>query len=279
MCRLLGYVSDRPVPAGDAIGTAEVQAFAALARVHCDGWGAAWVERLGAAPQVRTSERGAERDPAFVDQHSGHPAAAGLLHLRWATLGLAVAPENTHPFLADGIAFAHNGSLAPGIVNALLDPQYRAGLRGDTDSERYFALIRQLRASSPDLPAAVRQAVGVLAPHVPRASLNALLLDPIYLVAVHASARSALPPEDTELCRAAGLPQDHLDDYFALRIRRTSAGVQIGSTGFGQAGWEPLPPNSVTTVRLADLSVSINPARPSRRRGRLIPVSSNGYRA
>jgi predicted glutamine amidotransferase len=259
VCRLLGYVSSRPVTAGEAVGTDEVRAFAELARVHCDGWGAAWVERPGAAPQVRTSERSAECDPAFAEQHAGHPATAGLLHLRWATRGLPVTPENTHPFLADGIAFAHNGSLPSALVTTLLEPAYRDGLRGDTDSERYFALIRQFRASSPDLAAAARRAVCVLAPRAPRASLNALLLDATSLVAVHASARSALPPEDTELCRAAGLPQDHLDDYFALRIRRTAEGVQIGSTGFGQAGWEPLPADCITTIALADRSVTVEP--------------------
>lgn len=259
MCRLLGYVSGRPVTAGQAVGTDEVRAFADLARVHCDGWGAAWVPRPGDPPQVRTSERSAERDPAFAGQHAGHPAVAGLLHLRWATLGLAVAPQNTHPFLAGGVAFAHNGSLPPGTTDDLLEPAYRAGLRGDTDSERYFALVRQHAATSPDLATAVRRTVGVLAPRAPLASLNALLLDATSLVAVHASARSALPPEDTELCRAAGLPRDHLDDYFALRIRRTPGGVQIGSTGFGRAEWEPLPADSLTTVALADLSVTTSP--------------------
>jgi predicted glutamine amidotransferase len=256
MCRLLGYVSRRPMTAGGAVGTDEVRAFADLARVHCDGWGAAWVERPGAAPQVRTSERSAERDPAFADQHAGHPAVAGLLHLRWATMGLRVAPENTHPFLADGVAFAHNGSLPADVLTDLLEPAYRAGLRGTTDSERYFALVRQVRATGMSLSAAVRRVVSLLALRAPRASLNALLLDEASLIAVHASAHSTLHPDDTELCRAAGLPQDHLDDYFALRVRRTAEGVQIGSTGFGQAGWEPLPPDSVTTVRLADLSVT-----------------------
>jgi predicted glutamine amidotransferase len=255
MCRLLGYVSRRSMSAGEAVGPDEVRAFADLARVHCDGWGAAWVQHLGATPHVRTSERSAERDPAFADQHAGHPAVAGLLHLRWATLGLRVSPENTHPFLADGVAFAHNGSIPADAFTDVLEPAYRAGLRGTTDSERYFALVRQVRATGMDLSEAVRRAVTILALRAPRASLNALLLDGTSLIAVHASARSALPPDDTELCRAAGLPQDHLDDYFALRIRRTADGVQIGSTGFGQAGWEPLPDDSVTTVGLADQSV------------------------
>jgi predicted glutamine amidotransferase len=259
MCRLLGYVSRLPMSAGEAVGTDEVRAFADLARVHCDGWGAAWVERPGAAPHVRTSERSAERDPAFADQHVGHTAVAGLLHLRWATLGLQVSPENTHPFLADGVAFAHNGSIPADAFTDLLEPAYRAGLRGTTDSERYFALVRQFRATDGNLSGAVRRAVTALALRAPRASLNALLLDATSLIAVHASAHSTLHPDDTELCRAANLPQDHLDDYFALRIRRTAEGVQIGSTGFGQVGWTPLPPDSVTTVGLADLSVTTEP--------------------
>jgi predicted glutamine amidotransferase len=167
---------------------------------------------------------------------------------------------NTHPFTGDGLAFAHNGSVpVDGPLEQLLSPARAAALTGTTDSERYFAVVRRHLRKAPDLPTATLAAVRELRALYPLASLNALLLDGTSLVAVHASARSALPPEDTELCREAGLPQDHLDDYFALRIRHTAEGVQIGSTGFGQAGWEPLPADCITTIGLADLSVTVEP--------------------
>lgn len=35
------------------------------------------------------------------------------MHLRWASLGLPIQSENTHPFTGDGLSFAHNGSLMP----------------------------------------------------------------------------------------------------------------------------------------------------------------------
>ena len=49
-------------------------------------------------------------------------------------------PENSHPFLADRIAMAHNGSIKPiGPLDELLDPEIAATIcSGTTDSERYF---------------------------------------------------------------------------------------------------------------------------------------------
>ena len=53
-----------------------------------------------------------------------------------------------------------------------------------------------------------------------------------------------------------GLPEI----YSALRIARPDPGtVVIGSTGFGNLEWQPLPPESVTAVSLHDLSVRVLP--------------------
>jgi predicted glutamine amidotransferase len=235
--------------------------FVALTKVHGDGWGIAHVDHEAQDPRVEVSAGSALDDPAFTAATQDRRSVASMVHLRWATSGLAVQPENSHPFIADRIAMAHNGSIKPaGLLDELLEPDIAASLHGTTDSERYFGVIRQHRRTAPDLAEAVRRAVAQLRQLYPDASLNALLLGEEQLVAVHAHASSRLVAEDIAEITAADLPSEHLEDYFALRwARPDDATVVIGSTGFGDLGWQPLPPESVTTISLRDLSMTSLP--------------------
>lgn len=267
MCRLLGVVSAVPVSVSEVVGAPTLKDFVALTRIHGDGWGIADVARADRHPTVEVSAGSALDDPAFDAATTERRAVASMVHLRWATNGLAVQPENSHPFLADGLAMAHNGSIKPmAPLEGLLEPGVAATLHGTTDSERYFALIRQHRRSAPTLAEAVRRAVSQLRDRYPEASLNALLLGEGQLVAVHAHARSRLPDEDIEEITAADLPTEHLEDYFALRWARPGDGtLVIGSTGFGDLDWQPLPPECVTAVSIDDLSMSLHPLGESSR--------------
>ncbi|HYO02469.1 MAG TPA: class II glutamine amidotransferase [Mycobacterium sp.] len=261
MCRLLGVVSAAPISVADAVGDGVLKDFVALTKVHGDGWGVATVDRVGDDPHVTVSAESALDDPEFTAATRDEGSAASLVHLRWATSGLAVEPRNSHPFIADGLAMAHNGSIKPmGPLNDLLEPAIAASLRGNTDSERYFAVIRQHRGTAPNLAEAVRRAVAQLRQTHPDASLNALVLGEDQLIVVHAHARSRLLAEDIEEISATDLPAEHLEDYFGLRIARPRAHiVVIGSTGFGDLPWEPLQPESVVAVSIRDLSVMTLP--------------------
>lgn len=261
MCRLLGVVSCAPISVSDAVGAHVLKDFVALTKIHGDGWGIATVDTAGQEPRVEVSAGSALDDPAFVAATDDLRSAASLVHLRWATTGIAVKPQNSHPFLADGVAMAHNGSIKPtGPLDELLDPAFAASLRGTTDSERYFALIRQHRPAAPDLAEAVRRAVAQLRECYPAASLNALVLGEDQLIAVHAHARSRLPKEDIEEITAAELPAEHLEDYFALRwARPDERTIVVGSTGFGDLAWQPLPPESVTAISMHDLKMTPHP--------------------
>ncbi|WP_029111863.1 class II glutamine amidotransferase [Mycobacterium sp. URHB0044] len=260
MCRLLGVVSAVPISVADAVGTGVLKDFVALTKIHGDGWGVAHVDHQAQNPRVEVSAGSALDDPAFTAA-TDRRSVASLVHLRWATSGLAVQPQNSHPFIEDRIAMAHNGSIKPTEpLDELLDPGIAASLRGTTDSERYFGVIRQHRRTAPDLAEAVRRAVAQLRQLYPAASLNALLLGEEQLVAVHAAASSQLVAEDIAEITAADLPSEHLEDYFGLRwARPDDATVVIGSTGFGDLGWQPLPPESVTTISLRDLSMTSLP--------------------
>jgi predicted glutamine amidotransferase len=261
MCRLLGVVSAVPVSIADAVGDDVLKDFLALTKIHGDGWGVASADHVGDSPQVQVSAGTALTDPVFDSATHDPRFTAAVVHLRWATNGLAVQPQNSHPFLADGVAMAHNGSIKPmGPLEDLLEPGVAASMRGTTDSERYFALIRQHRPAAPDLAEAVRRAVAQLREIYPDASLNALVLGEDQLIAVHAHARSRLPDEDIEEITAAELPAEHLEDYFALRwVRPDDQTIVVGSTGFGDLDWQPLPPESVTAISIHDLSMALHP--------------------
>ena len=262
MCRLLGVVSSSPISVVDAVGGEVLDDFLALTKVHGDGWGAAFLGRTaGAEPEACVSAGSALHDMEFAAVTGERRSAASMVHLRWATNGLAVQPQNSHPFVADGIAMAHNGSIKPmGPLDELLDPDVAASLQGTTDSERYFGLIRQCRRDAPTFAEAVRRAVARLREIYPDASLNALLLGEGQLIVVHAHAHSRLLDEDIEEITAAELPAEHLEDYFALRVARpTPETLVVGSTGFGDLAWEPLPPECVTAIALSDLSMTQHP--------------------
>jgi predicted glutamine amidotransferase len=261
MCRLLGVVSATPVSVSRAVGEQVLRDFVALTKIHGDGWGVARVRLPGHDPKIEVSAGSASDDRHFYAATHEVRSAASLVHLRWATTGLAVRPENSHPFLADRIAMAHNGSVKPIAELAnLVAPEIAATLRGSTDSERYFGLIRQHRASSPNLAEAVRRAVSQLREHFPDASLNSLVLGEDQLIAVHAHARSRLPDEDIAEITAADLPAEHLEDYFGMRWARADGGtVVIASTGFGDLDWRPLESESVTTISMYDLSMTTLP--------------------
>jgi predicted glutamine amidotransferase len=261
MCRLLGVVSTTPTSVSDAVGDGVLRDFVALTKVHGDGWGVGAVGREGDPPRAEVSAGTALNDPAFDRAMHDQRAVATVVHLRWATNGLAVQPENSHPFVADGLAMAHNGSIKPmAPLDDLLSPEFAASLRGTTDSERYFALIRQYRSTTATLVDAVGLAVARLRAQYPDASLNALILASDQLIVVHAHARSRLLAEDIEEITAAELPAEHLEDYFALRVARPENGtLVIASTGFGELPWEPLPPECIVAVSLRDIAMTVHP--------------------
>ncbi|MCW2686433.1 MAG: class glutamine amidotransferase [Mycobacterium sp.] len=261
MCRLLGVVSALPITVSGAVGPSTLKDFVALTAVHGDGWGIARTDHAGQHPIVEVSAGSALDDALFTTITTERPAAASLVHLRWATNGLAVQPQNSHPFVADGIAMAHNGSIMPmGPLEELIDADIAASLGGTTDSERYFALIRQHRRSTGTLAEAVRRAVAQLRGPYPEASLNALILGEGQLIAVHAHARSRLLAEDIAEISAADMPAEQLEENFALRYARPDdQTLVIGSTGFGDLDWQPLPPECVTAVSMSDLSMHLYP--------------------
>lgn len=160
MCRLFGHHArpgfDPSVPLCSAENALRFQSHR-----HPHGWGIGWY--VDGIPHVRRGLLPAHADDAFAAAGREIRSAVVIAHVRDASVG-PVSEANTHPFVHGRWLFAHNGTVArfkdhPEVREALLaeiDPDLRARLAGDTDSERCFHLfLTRLRAraglSDPDL--------------------------------------------------------------------------------------------------------------------------------
>jgi predicted glutamine amidotransferase len=261
MCRLLGYAAPVPRTVASVLGGAQSRVFLDMAKLHRDGWGSAWIDDSGDVDleSVRQNTSGLE-DQALLDALTRFSSKAKLIHLRLATGGMACEPQNTHPFVSGNIAFAHNGSFTDlSTVESLLSPTVLATIKGDTDSERYFGLIRTYREQGLSLPDATIKAVSILRELFPQSSLNALILSDDELIAVHASSAAPSPIEefDKRGISAEELPADHVDSYYLMRMKqRVDGTVVFASSGLDIDDWDPLPADSVTTVDLTTLRYS-----------------------
>jgi len=257
VCRLLGYVADRPTSVVDVLGEDGYARFTALSAVHGDGWGMAWRAEDQTLQSVSVADSAS--DDATYDSLARTPLGrAGLVHLRWASEGLAVMPENTHPFLeaesvAGTVAFAHNGHVAPiDRLERLLDDRSRARLRGTTDSERYFRFVLQCVEKEDDVEAGVVRALDVLVEEFPTSSLNALMLTSRQMFAVHINSSAAWPQRRLRelFDNDDDIPTRHTTEYFAMDYRVADAAVHVISSGLDEEGWTPVPPDTAAVVDL-----------------------------
>jgi glutamine amidotransferase len=142
-----------------------------------DGTGIGWFA-AGDSPHVEKQPRSAFTDSAFDQQARSVTARTLITHIRAATAGHD-ALENTHPFVVDGRIMAHNGGFGdlPAVEAQLGD--YLGQVHGQTDSERYAALIGKFTAAHDgDVSAGIAAAAAWLADNVPMYSLNCLVATP-----------------------------------------------------------------------------------------------------
>lgn len=251
MCRLFGYVSPSITCPENELGTDDFDDFTALTRVHADGWGMAWND--AGTVRVKRSTQRADTDPHYAELAATPLGTAGFVHLRWATGGLPVTEENTHPFLDDNMAFAHNGHIEPiDQLESLLNPESVARLRGTTDSERYFQLIRQCIEESGSEKDGVTNALQILMQHFPHASLNALLLTSTQLFAIHVNSRADSPYEKIRAMFESddAVPPRHAHEYYAMDYREKNSCFQVVSSGLSRENWISARPDAAVVVSL-----------------------------
>ncbi|MEU0598624.1 class II glutamine amidotransferase [Streptomyces sp. NPDC006393] len=183
-----------------------------------DGTGLGYFSADG-TPHVDKAPIAAYADRAFAEDARQVESATFLAHVRYASTG-SLDARNTHPFEQDGRLFAHNG-----VIEGLdrLDDHLgedRTLVRGDTDSERFFALItRETRRHGGDVSAGIEHAARWIAGNLPVYALNLVLITPDRLWALRYPATHEL----YVLQRPAGGPYgtrhlDHSGSHGRMRV-------------------------------------------------------------
>jgi len=140
-----------------------------------DGTGVGFFDPDG-GPHVEKQPIAAFEDRQFAAEAKEISSRTFVSHVRHATTGgLTVA--NTHPFCQHDRLFAHNGVIddLPELERHL--GEARALVEGDTDSERYFALIsKEIDRHAGDVGAGVEAAVGWIVENLSIVSINFVLV-------------------------------------------------------------------------------------------------------
>ena len=176
MCRLFGmHAGKDPVKATFWLLTAP-DSLAEQSRREADGFGIGAFDREG-RPFLEKAPVAAYEDKAFAVEARDLSSITFLAHVRYASTGGNLL-VNTHPFEQDNRLLAHNG-----VVQDLdrLDRRLEAldamGLvKGETDSERVFALITaEVRSNGGDVEAAIVSALSWVAENLRLYALNIIL--------------------------------------------------------------------------------------------------------
>jgi glutamine amidotransferase len=139
-----------------------------------DGTGLGWFDAAG-TPHVSKQAHAAFSDRTFAREAREVCSTTVLAHVRFASTG-ALEVRNTHPFRQHDRLFAHNGVIEdlPSLDAHLGDALHL--VKGDTDSERLFALItRETAARDGDVGAGIEAACRWVAANLPVFAINLLL--------------------------------------------------------------------------------------------------------
>jgi glutamine amidotransferase len=245
MCRLFAlHAGDRDVDAQFWLLDAP-DSLARQSESNADGYGLAAITARQGMILIRNPVA-AGTDSAYQAVAERLVAAEMIVHLRYADTG-ATSLVNTHPFTQDGRAFAHNGVVGDlDRIEARLGSN-RAMVMGQTDSERFFALITlAIREAGGDVRAGIKAAVSEVVEEYELYSLNFVLGELGHIWAFR------YPDHNPLLLhrRGAGGPSggeqlDHADTAGTLRLHSEEAAdaplVVIASERISEEpGWEDI---------------------------------------
>lgn len=246
MCRLFGLSAGSHLARATFWLLEAPDSLAEQSRREPDGTGIGWFAEDG-RPRVDKQPIAAYEDRAFAQDARDRRSRTFVAHVRFASTG-GLEPENTHPFEQAGRLFAHNGVIGGLAALEAELGDHRALVKGDTDSERFFALItKAIEAAGGDVAAGIGAAARWVAASLPVFSTN--------LVLVTATGMWALRYPDTHelwvLERAAGGTAGgrHLDHASAARSIRVRSGdlarhpsVVVATERMDEdPGWRELP--------------------------------------
>ena len=169
MCRLFGTLAAEPITAQFwLLGAPDSM----LDQSHKNPDGTGLAHYVGREPMLEKHPIAAHEDREFAAEARQVHSHLIVAHIRHATRG-EPRLENTQPFVHGSLVFAHNGT-----IDGLEDlPASLGFFLGDTDSERYFALLRHHIREASDTPTGIRKAIGWISENCTYTSLNFLLAD------------------------------------------------------------------------------------------------------
>lgn len=240
MCRLFGMSgAPRRVRATFWLLQAE-DSLVAQSHREPDGTGLGY---FGADGKPRVDERpmAAFEDRAFAREGREVRAETFVAHIRYASTG-GLTRENTHPFEQQGRLLAHNGVIGdlPKLETQLAS--YRSLVKGDTDSERFFALVtKETDERAGDVTAGLIAAARWVAEELPLFALNVVLITKDNLWALRYPETHAL----YVLERAPGSPLEHNSTTGTVRVHSadlndTPAVVVASEPMDENPAWRPL---------------------------------------
>jgi predicted glutamine amidotransferase len=252
MCRLFGMSGGRERVHATFWLLEAPDSLAEQSRREPDGTGLGTFDEHG-GPVVAKQPLPAYADHEFAEEAREVASRTFVAHVRYASTG-AVSPENTHPFEQSGRLFAHNGVI--GGVDALERElgDAMATVHGETDSERFFALITREIERTGDVSEGIANAAGWVAEHLPVFALNLVLITATELWAL----RYPDVHELHVLERAAGGPSgrrhlDHASARGSVRVRSAGlahlAAVVLATEPMDEdPGWRQLQPGELLHV-------------------------------
>ncbi len=174
VCRLFGLSADHERVRATFWLLEAPDSLALQSRREPDGTGLGYFDELG-RPVVDKQPLAAYQDHQFAQEAREVSSQTFVAHVRYASTG-AVAPENTHPFEQASRLFAHNGVIGdlPALERELGDAM--SIVKGETDSERFFALITREIERTGDVGEGIISAAGWIAEHLPVYALNCILI-------------------------------------------------------------------------------------------------------
>jgi predicted glutamine amidotransferase len=263
MCRLFGMTA----------GTARVMAtfwlldapdsLEAQSHRNVDGSGIGFFDQDG-QPVLDKQPEPAFADPEWIHEAKQAESAQFIAHVRWATAG-GRSPLNTHPFAMNGRVMAHNGGFGSLPVLDEHLGSYKRLVQGETDSERFFALItKETDARDGDVGAGIAAAAQWIAANLPLSSLNTIVAAPGELWALRYPDQHAL--------HIIEHPSPHMrSTTSSMHVPTARSTVVVASEKLdAETGWRMLAPGELVHIT-ADLAIHSSLAVPDPP-ARLIPL-------